>query len=129
MNDILPDPLLEEAEQAAKEMACEWIRKTLHEVFLQALQQTWKVRPDGADSSTMRVELDTDDYADCHDFVNQVALMAWREKLEQLKHEQVALLWLDRVLESSRRETTCGPSHNKGQPDATHHLILEQKQT
>jgi hypothetical protein len=99
MNEILPNPLLEEAEQAAKEMACEWIRKTLHEVFLQALQQTWKVRR-GADSSTMRVELNTDDYADCHDFVNQVAL-AWREKLQQSKHEQVAL-WVDQVLESSR---------------------------
>jgi hypothetical protein len=101
MNDILPDPLLEEAEQSAKEMACEWIRKTLHEVFLQALQQTWKVRvDDDADSSRMRVELDTDDYADCHDFVNKVAL-AWRGKLQQSKHEQVAL-WVDQVLESSR---------------------------
>jgi hypothetical protein len=99
MNDILPDPLLEEAEEAAKEMACEWIRRTLHEVFLQALQQTWKVRPD-ADSSTMRVELNNDDYADCHDSVNQVAL-AWRGKLQQSKHEQVAL-WVDQVLESSR---------------------------
>ena len=99
MDDILQDQLLEEAEQAAKGMACEWIRKTLHEVYLQALQQTWKVRP-GADSSTMRVELNTEDYADCHDFVNQVAL-AWREKLQQSKHEQVAL-WVDQVLESSR---------------------------
>lgn len=99
MNTILPHPLLEEAEQAAKVMACDWIRKTLHEVFLQALQQTWKVQPE-ADSSTMRVELKTDDYAGCHEFVNQVAL-AWREKLQQSKQEQVAL-WVDQVLESSR---------------------------
>jgi hypothetical protein len=43
MNDILPYQLLEEAEQAAKRMAGEWIRKkpcTKSTVYLQALQPT-----------------------------------------------------------------------------------------
>lgn len=83
------DSFLDQAELAAKHSVCEWILKTLNEVFLQALPQAWTVLPNH------KIELPAARLEDCVDAVERVALL-WCEKLRDAEYVSVAE-WVQEV--------------------------------
>jgi hypothetical protein len=104
--------LLDQAQSSAKHIVCEWIRATLYEAFVQALQKTWTVttttkevdvnstngshvNPNGA--TTPRVEISQDALQRAQGFVSRLA-QTWEQKLRQSDQRQVAE-WLRQVLD------------------------------
>lgn len=83
-------PLIMEAEQAAKEVAIEWIRAALRETFLQGLKSVWKV------SSNYETETE--------DFTIQVSSAGFRSCIslvEDLSHD-----WRDDLIKAGHTRTS-----------------------
>ena len=83
--------LLQQAELAAQRVIRQWIRKTLREAFLQALQQRL------VSSSSSVMQMSQQDLDDCVQAVEQVS-QAWQHQLEQANHDLVAR-WVQDVFE------------------------------
>jgi regulator of replication initiation timing len=87
--------LMHRAELAAKQVVCEWIRKTLRETFLQALQQTWSVVEEN-----QVIEISSEGLQESLEAVERVS-QAWQETLRQAEQESVPD-WVQEVFDNGK---------------------------
>ncbi|CAJ1946341.1 unnamed protein product [Cylindrotheca closterium] len=75
--------LIDEAEQAAKSAAVEWIREALRETFMQGLKSVWKVTKDEEEDYT--IQLSPEGFESCLSLVEDLS-NRWKNDLAKTGH-------------------------------------------